>query len=59
MQSNQDKLKERYIEYRIKMKSFPKGKDRTSVKDEMSDFLESVALLFGQEVVNQLTSKKK
>ena len=59
MQNNQEKLKQRYAEYRIKMKSLPYGETRNLVRNEMSDFLEATCLIFGQEVVNQLTSKKR
>jgi len=59
MQNNQEKLKQRYSEYRIKIKSLPYGETRNVVRDEMSDFLEATCLIFSQEVVNQLTSKKK
>lgn len=58
MQKNQEALKEKYTQYRIKMKSLKQGDARSLVKKEMSDFLESVAIVFGQDVVNQLTKKK-
>jgi len=58
MQNNQEKLKEKYTQYRIKMKSLKPGTQRSLVKREMSDFLEMVALVFGQDVVSQLTKKK-
>ena len=58
MQDNQQKLKEKYTDFRIKMKSLKPGEERSKVKREMSDFLESVAIVFGQDVVNSLTKKK-
>jgi hypothetical protein len=58
-QNNQDKLKEKYTQYRIKMKSLKPGAERSLVKNELSDFLESVSLCFGQDVVDNLTRQKK
>ena len=57
MQNNQEKLKEKYISYRIKIKKLSPGIERSKIKQEMSDFLESIAIVFGQDVVNGITKK--
>lgn len=59
MPTNQDKLKEKYVAFRIKIKSMKTSPERTQLKKEMSDFLESVFLVFGQEVVDELIKKGK
>ena len=58
MQDNHLKLKERYSSYRIRMKSLPNNEERKVVKKELKAFLKDVAVVFGQDIANQLTQKK-
>lgn len=58
MLENQQKLKERYVDYRIRMKSKNSPEEKKMIKKELSNFLESVASVFGQEVADNLTKKK-
>lgn len=58
MNQNQEKIKQTYTDFRIKMKSLPTGEKRSQVKKEMSNFLEATANIFGQDIVNNITKKK-
>lgn len=53
-----ENLKITYSEYRREMKGLPPGKNRSSVKARMSDWLESIRDMYGQDVVNQVVRKK-
>ena len=40
------------------MKSLPNNEERKVVKKELKAFLKDVAVVFGQDIANQLTQKK-
>ena len=55
---NQQKLKDKYTSYRMKIKKLKNGSlEKRELNKEMSGFLKSVAQVFGQDAANELTKK--
>jgi hypothetical protein len=56
---NHEILKERYTEYRIKIKKLPNGSlAKRELKEELSLFLKEVDETFGRSVVDSIIKKK-
>lgn len=56
---NEEKLKQKYTDIRIRMKKCKNGSlEKRAVKSELNKFIKEVEFSFGRDVVLALTKKK-